>query len=218
MTTTVTTERRAEERERRRLEIVEAALAEFSETGYEATTMAGVARRARLSKGLLYFYFKDKDDLLMAITLDGLEKLQSAFRRASKTRKTGLEKTIAIGRTYLGFAAKFPQHFEAMDRFDAKEVEPGKGEDFEQECVKASAGVHSVVIEAIEIGIRDGSIRNTIGNPAMVSVLLWSFLHGVQQVVRKKGAMLMEAYGFEHTDVESQAIEFCRQNLATVSG
>ena len=214
MTQTGTNERRAEERERRRHEIIHAALDEFLESGYDATTMAAVARRARLSKGLLYHYFKDKDDLLMAITLDGLEHLQTEFRKAVESKRTGLEKTVAVGLAYLGFTEKFPLHFEAMDRFDAKEIDTEQGEAFERECIKASGGVHGVVIEAIQIGIEDGSIRDTVGDPRMVAILLWSFLHGVQQVVRKKGSMIKEGYGFERADVEEQAIVFCRRNLA----
>jgi AcrR family transcriptional regulator len=214
MTTTGTTERRAEERNRRRHEIIHAALDEFLESGFDATTMASVARRARLSKGLLYHYFRDKDDLLMAITLDGLEHLRAEFRRVADTKRTGLEKTIAVGLAYLGFSDVFPLHFEAMDRFDAKEIDTKQGEAFERECVKASAAVHSVVIESIQIGIQDGSIREDVGDPAMTAILLWSFLHGVQQVVRKKGSMLKEGYGFERATVEEQAIAFCRRNLA----
>ena len=214
MTATGTTERRAEERERRRHEIIHAALDEFLESGYDATTMAAVARRARLSKGLLYHNVRAKDDLVMAITLDGLEHLRAEFRTVADKAKTGLEKTIAVGLAYLGFTEKFPLHFEAMDRFDAKEIDTQQGEAFERECVKASSAVHSVVIESIQIGIHDGSIRSNVGDPAMTAILLWSFLHGVQQVVRKKGSMLEEGYGFDRAAVEEQAISFCQRNLA----
>jgi AcrR family transcriptional regulator len=47
-------ERRLEEKERRRAEIVDAAEAAGREVGLDALTMDDVARRARLSRALLY--------------------------------------------------------------------------------------------------------------------------------------------------------------------
>ena len=54
------TDRRLEEKERRRLEILDAAEAVAAVVGVEALTMDLVARKARLSRALLYVYFNDK--------------------------------------------------------------------------------------------------------------------------------------------------------------
>ena len=56
--------RRKEERPQ---EITEAALAAFAEKGYAATKVDEVAKRAGVSKGLLYLYFKTKEDLFKAV-------------------------------------------------------------------------------------------------------------------------------------------------------
>ena len=48
-------------------EIAEAALATFAEKGYAATRVDDVARRAGVSKGLLYLYFKTKEELFKAV-------------------------------------------------------------------------------------------------------------------------------------------------------
>ncbi|MBP9590615.1 MAG: helix-turn-helix transcriptional regulator, partial [Steroidobacteraceae bacterium] len=61
------TERRQQERDRRRTEIVDAAEALYAEVGWDAVTMDQVARRARLSRALLYVYFRDKPDLHFAL-------------------------------------------------------------------------------------------------------------------------------------------------------
>ena len=54
-------------KEDRPQEITEAALAAFAEKGYAATRVDDVARRAGVSKGLLYLYFKTKEDLFKAV-------------------------------------------------------------------------------------------------------------------------------------------------------
>jgi AcrR family transcriptional regulator len=54
-------------KEDRPAEITEAALAVFAENGYSATRVDDVAKRAGVSKGLLYLYFKTKEELFKAV-------------------------------------------------------------------------------------------------------------------------------------------------------
>jgi len=48
----------------RRQQIVNAAVKLFSEQGYYSTTIQNIAREAGISVGLIYQYFRDKDDVL----------------------------------------------------------------------------------------------------------------------------------------------------------
>ncbi|MDH3953045.1 MAG: TetR/AcrR family transcriptional regulator [Gammaproteobacteria bacterium] len=57
-------QRRKEDRPQ---EIAEAAFAAFAEKGFTATKVEDVARRAGVSKGLLYLYFKTKEELFKAV-------------------------------------------------------------------------------------------------------------------------------------------------------
>ena len=54
-------------KEDRPQEITEAAFAAFADNGYAATRVEDVARRAGVSKGLLYLYFETKEDLFKAV-------------------------------------------------------------------------------------------------------------------------------------------------------
>ena len=60
-------DRRNEEKERRRAEILDAAEVVAASEGWDDMTMDQVARRARLSRALLYVYFTDKTDLLFGV-------------------------------------------------------------------------------------------------------------------------------------------------------
>ncbi len=57
-------QRRKEDRPQ---EITEAALEAFAEKGYAATRVEEVAKRAGVSKGLMYLYFKTKEELFKAV-------------------------------------------------------------------------------------------------------------------------------------------------------
>jgi AcrR family transcriptional regulator len=51
------------DRSRKREQILKAALSVFAEKGYEGATIADIAERASVAKGLVYDYFESKEDL-----------------------------------------------------------------------------------------------------------------------------------------------------------
>lgn len=56
-----------QDREEKRAELVDAARRLFIEDGYDATSMASLARAAGVAPNTIYWYFGDKDDLLVAV-------------------------------------------------------------------------------------------------------------------------------------------------------
>ena len=55
------------DKERRRRDLLVAAKQQFAEQGFEATTMADVAKTAGVSYGVVYWYFESKDELFHAL-------------------------------------------------------------------------------------------------------------------------------------------------------
>jgi AcrR family transcriptional regulator len=55
--------------------IMDSALLLFAENGYDRTSIGSIAQHAEMSQGLLYTYFKNKDDLLYQILVSGGEKI-----------------------------------------------------------------------------------------------------------------------------------------------
>jgi AcrR family transcriptional regulator len=51
----------------RRLSILDAAMSEFAAAGFDRGKLENVAKSAGVTKGLLYYYFEDRDDLLAAL-------------------------------------------------------------------------------------------------------------------------------------------------------
>jgi AcrR family transcriptional regulator len=76
-------QRRAEDRPS---EICGAALEVFAEKGFAAARLDEIAKRAGVSKGTLYLYFKDKEDLFRAVVRDtvapNIEAVQQAVLAA----------------------------------------------------------------------------------------------------------------------------------------
>lgn len=175
--------RREEEKERRRGEIVDAAERLYAELGWDAVTMDIVAKRARISRALVYVYFQDKNDLLHAIAERALIDLRERFEAAVAKHAEGIDKVQAIGEAYVLFEQEKPHGFDACTRFHAHQAE---GNPAETACARAGDAVMAVIVKALVDGQADGSIRRDLGNPAHVCVMLWAFTHGLIQIATKK--------------------------------
>jgi AcrR family transcriptional regulator len=206
-------ERRQEEKDRRRTEIIEAAEDLYREVGWDAVTMDSVAKRARLSRALVYIYFKDKRDLHLGIAVRAMETLLARFQEASARSHDGLEKIIALGRAYMAYAQEFPHYFDACARLELQAVETSEPNPQLLPCMEAGLRVHAVVVEALKLGEQDGSVRADLGDLEVTSRVLWGFTHGLIQIAMTKSEPLAQA-GIAVPQLTQQAIEMMRHMLA----
>jgi AcrR family transcriptional regulator len=116
-------------------EILEAALAQFVETGFAGTRLDDVARRAGLSKAAIYLYFKDKTALFQGVIRSAIasnilqiEAMLAAHRgpvapllpRILEFMATRVEQTpmASIAKLVISESRAFPE----IGRFYLKEV------------------------------------------------------------------------------------------------
>jgi AcrR family transcriptional regulator len=206
-------DRRQEEKDRRRNEIVDAAESLYRELGWDAVTMDSVAKKARLSRALVYVYFKDKSDLLLAITERAMGVLRTRFEEASSRARMGIDQIEAIGRAYMAYGLEFPHYFDACARLEQRAAETAEQGSTEAGVLQMGRKIHDVVIASLEVGQRDGSIRADIGDLAVTSRVLWGFTHGLTQIAITKARVLAEA-GISGTQLTQQAIGMIRYTLA----
>lgn len=208
-----TAERRQEEKEQRRQDIIDAAEVVFAQKGVEKATMADVAREARLSRGLIYFYFKDKDALYLAIMVRATQALHEAFVKASAGRENGLEKIKSIGRAYVRFHYEMPNYFDAMADFESRTITPEDMSEGERDCLFEGRKVLELMAAVIVEGMEDGSIRSDLGNPMSAAVSLWGFTHGMLQVFAKKESMMSSQFNLHMDDLLNHGFEMMNRSL-----
>lgn len=93
-------------KEERPAEITQAALEAFAEHGYAATRVDEVARRAGVSKGLLYLYFKTKEELFKAVIRSAVVPRIGALKIAIED--TDLSAEEFLRGPFLEFIRKLP--------------------------------------------------------------------------------------------------------------
>ncbi len=68
-------------REERRQQIMHVALEIIAEEGFANSSISKIARKANISKGLMYNYFKSKEELISTIMAEGFDNLFVFFDR-----------------------------------------------------------------------------------------------------------------------------------------
>ncbi|MEM6326067.1 MAG: TetR/AcrR family transcriptional regulator [Bacteroidota bacterium] len=210
-------QRRLEEKEARRQQILDAAEAVLSHKGFDAVVLADVAKQARLSRGLLYTYFQDKVDLYHAVGVRASNELGWRFANAAAAHTRGIDRVHAIGRAYVRFAQERPVLFEALARVEAREINPEAEERPNAlAALRASHGTLATLAESIGQGVADGSIRADIGDPAETALALWGVVHGIVQVTAHKEAVL-SALGTDRESVHNHVFSLIDRAMAPAS-
>ena len=91
---------RGKERAVKRDAVLRAAAQLFNEHGYHATSLAMVAERLQVTKPTLYYYIRNKEEILFECVRLGLELLRSAIAAAAASGGSAVDKLRAAMHEY----------------------------------------------------------------------------------------------------------------------
>jgi len=92
---------RDKEREIKREAVLRVAAQLFNEKGFHATSLDEVAERLHVTKPTLYYYVKNKDEILFECVRIGLEKMQEAIVEVTESGGNAIDKLVAGMRRYV---------------------------------------------------------------------------------------------------------------------
>ncbi|MDD9302705.1 MAG: TetR family transcriptional regulator [Desulfobacter sp.] len=98
----------------RRKQILDIAVDMISRNGYQQTTMAAIAKEAGFSKGVIFYYFKNKEDLISQTGLTLLEELRSFTIGQMKKQAPGKGQLNAYVKAYFDFIRKNQKKFSIL--------------------------------------------------------------------------------------------------------
>ena len=135
------TDRREQDRARRKQDILQAAHAVFAQDGYYRATVDAVAERAEVGKGTIYLYFDNKEAILAELTLQALGELagqlQTANDRCSPLHPD--HRLAAMAAAYLDFAQNAPDYFRLLNAFDHGSFRDGISPELREADLKSKA-------------------------------------------------------------------------------
>lgn len=91
---------REKERQTKREAVLRMAAQSFNEKGFHATSLDDVAARLHVTKPTLYYYFKNKDEILFECVRIGLQMIDEAAEEVAERGGTGVEQLFAVMRKY----------------------------------------------------------------------------------------------------------------------
>ncbi len=94
--------------------LLDAALQLVDERGLEALSLRELARRLGVSHAAPGHHFADRLALLVAMAVDGFERLADAMEAAAAAHPPGAARLAAIGEAYVRFALDHPSHLQVM--------------------------------------------------------------------------------------------------------
>ncbi len=200
-------ERKAWERKQRETRIIDIAQGVFFEKGYEQATIIEIAKAAGYTKRSIYLYFKDKEDIFLAVVLRGLtlltEMLESAYFD-QKSTKRGLE---AVGNAFFDFSMQHPEYFSLIMTYEAntciyyEELKPEIGEGhYKNECQKQTDLMAEIMTRAITMEINKGAIKTDL-SPTQLMLILWAQVFGVMQMILMRKKHFKDAFGINYKDL-----------------
>ncbi|SFZ78047.1 TetR/AcrR family transcriptional regulator [Chitinimonas taiwanensis] len=90
-----------QEEKTRRAELITAASRLFKEQGYERTTVRDLAQAVGMQSGSLFYHFRTKEEMLVAVMAAGIGELTDRLEEALAEAKTPLEKLKTVFRVHL---------------------------------------------------------------------------------------------------------------------
>jgi len=87
----------------RQRRVLEAARSVLIERGYHDVNLDDVARRAGISKGALYLYFKDKEDIIVAVLNDVIDRLDERLKKIPRPNGKTVSTLEGMASELLGF-------------------------------------------------------------------------------------------------------------------
>jgi AcrR family transcriptional regulator len=153
--------------------LLDAGVELIGEVGPKGFTIREVARRAGVSHNAPYRHFRDKEELLAAIAVEGFERLTVAMKKRSLAGAKAADRLRLCGIGYVDFALRWPQHFLVM--FDLPSLPDGLPK---HEIVGENA--FQTLLGFIIESQKEGGLPE--GDPHPLALMAWSMVHGIAKL------------------------------------
>lgn len=169
-------ERRERERSETREKILDAARELFISEGYEGVSMRKVAEKIEYSATALYVHFKDKEDLFHELCQQDFARLAEVFQ-SSNMPVDPVERLKQIGRTYVEFGLRFPNHYKLM--FMTPHPPAALNEEDKEIKGNPEVDAYAFLKFTVQQAIDGGRFRDDLRDAELLSQTLWAAVHGV---------------------------------------
>lgn len=160
---------RSEKAERTYQQIIEASAKLFVEKGYEKTSIQDILDEVKMSRGVVYYYFKSKKDILDAIQaqrLDGMRSMVNSIQAENAREKIAKALSILIGEV---------EDMPDVNVTNEQTLEHLKDPHMILSNMQAHASDAKLLVSLFEEGVKDASIDTEY--PLQVAELMFMLIN-----------------------------------------
>ena len=166
----------------------------FLEHGYQKTSMSLLAARLKITKPALYYYFHNKEEILVACYRVGIANIDGHLDRSSPAVGTGLHRLRLYVLAY-ATAILTTEFGRCVAMIDDSELSP----EGQREVRDLKRRMDVSLRQIVEEGIADGSLARC--NPMLVSFAVAGAINWIGTWYKPAGALRPEDIAAEYTNI-----------------
>ena len=159
-----------------RKKIASAAQDLYLREGLEGFSMRKVAELVGVSAPAIYRHFRNKDDLLNEIVVEGLRILEQYLRPALEA-STPFDRLTRLTANYLEFALEQPQYFDFAFLIPSREIDR-----FAEEIARPDRATFRLAVEQVGSCVEQGIFVEA--DPLETAITIWAEVHGLVTLFR----------------------------------
>jgi AcrR family transcriptional regulator len=145
-----------------------AARKRFEKFGYRATSIALIARDAGIAVGTIYLYFKNKEQILVALFDESNARWMAEAERAASPPGSAEERLLRVAQASIERTQR-DQLLRAVMNRDLEIILAPLCEEFRDKVLRHNI---EVIADIIRDGVRTRELRST--DPEMTAFILWT--------------------------------------------
>ncbi len=213
-------DRKKLEKEHRINRIIDIAQEVFFKRGFANTTMIEIAKAAGYNKRTMYLYFKDKEEIFLAVVLRGLTLMGEMLKNALDKPKKGITVLQNLGMAFFDFSIQYPEYlglimiYESNNCVYYKDIRPKKDNGYKAECQKKTDRIADIMTEVIKKEIENNRIKSPL-SPIQLMLILWGQVFGVMQIILMRRTYFKDAYGMGYDELYLYFMDMVEKALKT---
>jgi len=158
--------------------IEKAAFDQFRIKGYTTTNMNVIAEHAGTTRSALYWHFKDKKELFLAVLQKSIDMVECKFREVYAQKKSFKERTKELIKLFSTFNEVEMNVFQLVSTTIMSTAEDDEFKQIYNDVIPIPMKLVGIVLDEIDIAIEAGEITAEI-DPEQLAFAILAFVHSV---------------------------------------
>lgn len=161
----------------------------IEEGGLLPLQMTRIAEAGEYAVGTLYQHFASKEDLLVALTTEGVREHGVLFARVAEWDASPRDRMVALGVADTLFVKRHPQYFRVAQYVFCEAVWGAASIERRSELLEAHQPLAEIVASIVEEAVTAGDLVLDDMTPIELSTGLWGMTVGTHNLVHAEGVL-----------------------------